>query len=192
MITPERIVPEGTLVAVGGNEDKTADLEVLRTICELPEGGTDVVEIIPTASNYPEEAAEQYIEPFQKLGCTTVNIMDIRDRDAANDPEHVQRILDADVVFFTGGDQLRNAFYSAAETSAVTAGRTSCTARRACCRAAARRRCPGRSNRPRGGCEPGRSSRRSTRYEQPPLRARSTTVAAAGGHGSARHTRRHR
>ena len=107
MISPERIVPQGTLVAVGGNEDKTTDLEVLRTICNLPEGGSKVVEIIPTASNYPEEAAEQYIEPFTKLGCTTVNIMDIRDRDAANDPGHVQRILDADVVFFTGGDQLR-------------------------------------------------------------------------------------
>ncbi|MDX1610782.1 MAG: hypothetical protein R3185_00335, partial [Candidatus Thermoplasmatota archaeon] len=46
----KRITPKGTLVAIGGNEDKSADLEVLATICGLPEGGTDVVELIPTAS----------------------------------------------------------------------------------------------------------------------------------------------
>lgn len=103
----ERIRPRGTLVAIGGNEDKSADLEVLRTICGLPEGGTDVVELIPTASRIPDEAAGQYIEPFTKLGCSTVNIMNVDSRQAANDPENVQRILDADVVFFTGGDQLR-------------------------------------------------------------------------------------
>lgn len=107
MITPDFIVPKGTLVAVGGNEDKTTELEVLRTICGLPSDGADVIEIVPTASRIPEEAAGQYIEPFRKLGCSTVNIMDLRTREAANDPALVQRIIDADVVFFTGGDQLR-------------------------------------------------------------------------------------
>lgn len=103
----ERITPKGTLVAIGGNEDKSADLEVLATICDLPEGGTDVVELIPTASQIPDEAAGQYIEPFTELGCSTVNIMNVDSRQAANDPDNVQRVLDADVVFFTGGDQLR-------------------------------------------------------------------------------------
>jgi cyanophycinase len=107
MIRAKDVVPLGSLVAVGGNEDKTADLEVLRTICALPEGGTKVVEIVPIASRVPEEAAGQYIEPFQKLGVETVNIMDVSSRAAANDAALVQRIIDADVVFFTGGDQLR-------------------------------------------------------------------------------------
>lgn len=107
MIRRKEVVPLGSLVAIGGNEDKTADLDVLRTICGLPEGGTKVVELIPTASRIPDEAAGQYIEPFTKLGATTVNIMNIDGRDDANDPELVQRILDADVVFLTGGDQLR-------------------------------------------------------------------------------------
>ncbi len=107
MIRMERVVPEGTLVAVGGNEDKTTDLEILRSICELPDGGTKVVELIPTASSIPVEAAEQYVEPLHKIGVETVNVMDIQDRSAANDAGNVQRIVDADVVFFTGGDQLR-------------------------------------------------------------------------------------
>lgn len=107
MIAPEHIVPAGTLAAIGGNEDKTTDLEVLRTICALPDGGADVIEIIPTASRIPLEAAGQYLEPFRKLGCSTVNIMDLRDRAQANDPAFVKRVIDADLVFFTGGDQLR-------------------------------------------------------------------------------------
>lgn len=107
MMGPKIQIPQGTLVAVGGNEDKNAELEVLSTILQLPDGGSNIVEIIPTASRIPQEAAGQYIEPFQKLGCKTVNIMDIKSREDAQNPEFVQRILEADVVFFTGGDQLR-------------------------------------------------------------------------------------
>lgn len=100
-------VPKGTLVAIGGNEDKSTELEVLRTIVALPDGRADVIEIVPTASRVPTEAAGQYIEPFRKLGCSRVNIMDLRARGDAMDPAMVQRIIEADVVFFTGGDQLR-------------------------------------------------------------------------------------
>jgi cyanophycinase len=107
MIKPEHFVPKGMLVAIGGSEDKTEDLEVLRTICNLPEGGTKIVEIIPTASRIPEEAAGQYIEPFQKIGVEKVGIMNILTRQDSQREDFVQRILDADVVFFTGGDQLR-------------------------------------------------------------------------------------
>lgn len=106
MITPEHIVPLGTLVAIGGNEDKTTDLDVLRTICQLVDS-FETVEIIPTASRIPQEAAGQYVEPFTKLGAKTVNVMDIETREQGNDPELIQRVIDADVVFFTGGDQLR-------------------------------------------------------------------------------------
>jgi cyanophycinase len=107
MINPEHFIPLGTLVAIGGNEDKTAQLEVLRTIVDLPEGGVKIVEVIPTASQIPEEAGGQYVEPFKKLGVEKVNIMNITDREDGNNPELMQRIIDSDVVFFTGGDQLR-------------------------------------------------------------------------------------
>jgi cyanophycinase len=106
-IKPDFLVPQGKLVAVGGSEDKTDDMEVLKAICELPEGGTKIVEIIPTASRQPAEAAAQYEEPFRNLGVETVGIMDIESRQDANREDFVARILAADVVFFTGGDQLR-------------------------------------------------------------------------------------
>lgn len=107
MNPPQRIVPEGTLVAIGGNLDKSKDMEVLRAIVGLPAGGTEVVEIIPTASKEPEISAKEYADAFGRIGVSSANVMNIQDRVAANDEDFVQRILAADVVFFTGGDQLR-------------------------------------------------------------------------------------
>ena len=104
---PDRTKPKGTLVAVGGNEDKEKDLRVLRMIAGLPEGGTKTVEVIPTASEIPREVGQAYIAAFSKIGIGNVHVMDIQDRHHARDPDYVRRIRECDVVFLTGGDQLR-------------------------------------------------------------------------------------
>jgi cyanophycinase len=99
--------PRGTLVAIGGNEDKEFGKAVLKRVVDLPEGGTEVVEVIPTASSIPRAVADDYIKAFGKLGIKTVNILDIQDRDAADRKEFADRIRACDVAFLTGGDQLR-------------------------------------------------------------------------------------
>lgn len=99
--------PKGALVAVGGNEEKEKDPRVLRTIIELPEGGTNIVEVIPTASSIPDEVADAYRDAFSKLGVKEVRVMDIRSREQAERKDYVKRIAECDVVFLTGGDQLR-------------------------------------------------------------------------------------
>lgn len=106
-MTDSQSKPTGYLVAIGGNEDKEKDLTVLRHIAGLPEGGTKVVEVIPLASQIPHEVAEAYVPAFKKIGVETVRIMHVESRDDARREDFVQRILEADVVFFTGGDQLR-------------------------------------------------------------------------------------
>lgn len=103
----EKGKPQGHLVAVGGNEDKQKDLKVLRHIAGLPVGGTRVVELIPLASEIPQEVARDYLPAFQKIGIDEVRIMHIDSRASARKAEFVDRILAADVVFFSGGDQLR-------------------------------------------------------------------------------------
>lgn len=100
-------LPAGYLVAIGGNEDKEKDLTVLRHIAALPEGGTRVVEMLPLASQIPHEVVESYIPAFKKIGITDVRIMHIDSREDARNPAFVERIRAADVVFFSGGDQLR-------------------------------------------------------------------------------------
>ena len=103
----DRSKPKGALVAVGGNEDKEKDLRVLRIVAGLPEGGTTTVEVIPTASEFPREVGQAYIGAFSKIGISNVHVMDIQERQQARDPEFVRRIRECDVVFLTGGDQLR-------------------------------------------------------------------------------------
>ena len=65
------------------------------------------IEIITTASNIPEEVGEEYINAFAQLDVMNVSVLNIKTREEANAPENVERLRVADVVVFTGGDQLR-------------------------------------------------------------------------------------
>ncbi len=66
-----------------------------------------VIEIITTASQIPDIVGPEYIKAFSHLGAKHVNVLDIFTREQANSDEIVARINAADVVMFTGGDQLR-------------------------------------------------------------------------------------
>lgn len=66
-----------------------------------------VIEIITTASQIPDIVGPEYIKAFTHLGAKHVNILDIFNREQANSDAIVERIKTADVVMFTGGDQLR-------------------------------------------------------------------------------------
>lgn len=65
------------------------------------------VEVITTASQIPELVGHEYIKAFNQLEVTNVNVLDIRNREDAQNPEYLERIRQADVVMFSGGDQLR-------------------------------------------------------------------------------------
>ena len=99
--------PKGCLVAIGGNEDKSSDKEVLRQVLKLPDGGARHVEVIPTASRIPSDVARDYIRAFEDLGVRNVGVIDIRERRDADREEYVKRVHDADIVYMSGGDQMR-------------------------------------------------------------------------------------
>jgi cyanophycinase len=101
------IVPKGLLVAVGGNEDKVQDLYVLRRVVELCEKSSVNIEIITTASELPEEMEEMYSKAFLKIGNTKFQFIHINNRAQAEEEKYLKRIHKADIIFFTGGDQLR-------------------------------------------------------------------------------------
>jgi len=105
---PDRLpAPLGTLVAIGGNEDKEFGKAVLKRVIDLPEGGSETVEVIPTASSIPRTVAEDYVKAFGKLGIKTVNVMDVQDRADAETVKAMNILEDATAVYFTGGDQLK-------------------------------------------------------------------------------------
>ena len=116
------ITPLGKLIAVGGNEDKGTypnprtrrkyylnffELGILKRIV-LETGKLDPqIEVITTASMIPAEVGPIYTGSFAMLNCLKVGIMDIRTPEDARQPEYLERLLAADVVMFSGGNQSR-------------------------------------------------------------------------------------
>ncbi len=110
--------PKGKLIAIGGNEDKGFGTEesytldfiedgILSHVVEQGGGLHARIEIIPTASSIPEDVAQNYIKAFTKLGCTNVGVLTVRSRKKANKSEILERIRQADILMFSGGDQRR-------------------------------------------------------------------------------------
>ncbi|MEJ2882510.1 cyanophycinase [Pedobacter sp. GR22-6] len=64
-------------------------------------------EIITTASLIPEKVGEEYIKAFAQLDVHDVGVLSISNREQANAEENCARLRSADVLIFTGGDQLR-------------------------------------------------------------------------------------
>ncbi|MCE2712939.1 MAG: cyanophycinase [Cryomorphaceae bacterium] len=107
---------KGILIPIGGNEDKgNGDNEmytlefiqngILHHMVRLAGGVTSKIVIIPTASSIPEEVIENYMDAFEKLGCTDVHALDIRTREQSEEPENINLIKEAKAVLFSGGDQ---------------------------------------------------------------------------------------
>ncbi|MCA1770250.1 MAG: cyanophycinase [Halomonas sp.] len=100
-------VAPGRIVAIGGAEDRTSDLEVLKQVFALAPEGNSEVAVIATASSIPDEVLPDYEAAFSRLGASRVHSLSLRDRRQAADPDTVRLIEQSGVIFFTGGDQLR-------------------------------------------------------------------------------------
>ncbi|MEX0608817.1 MAG: cyanophycinase [Balneolaceae bacterium] len=99
--------PKGFLVAVGGNEDKDQDLSVLQKMVSLLDKKELAIEVITTASSIPEQVGAMYERPFAKIGNNKMQAMHIKSRGECEKEEYIERIKAADIIFFSGGDQLR-------------------------------------------------------------------------------------
>ena len=78
-----------------------------RIITESAKHEGSLIEVITTASQIPELVGNEYIKAFGQLNVTNVNVLHIKSREDAGNREYLERIRKADVVMFSGGDQLR-------------------------------------------------------------------------------------
>src|ERR1700740_604420 len=115
--------PKGKLVIIGGSVDRGSftespdDLQrnlkffergiLKRITTESAKNNLSQFEIITTASSIPEEVGDEYVKAFAQLDVHNVGVLNIKTRDEANSQESLERLRKADVVMFTGGDQLR-------------------------------------------------------------------------------------
>jgi cyanophycinase len=94
----------GTLVIIGGREDKTDERLILKTVAAHVRSGTLVV--CTVASEVAEELWEDYRRIFHDLGVQRVAHLQVDQRDGLDHGRYLKILNCASVVFFTGGDQL--------------------------------------------------------------------------------------
>ena len=98
---------KGTLIIIGGAEDKKRDCTILTKVAELSGGREGKLIILTAATEYPSKVGKEYKNLFQRLHVPNIDAMHIETREDADDPEKPQRMESASCVFFTGGDQLK-------------------------------------------------------------------------------------
>ncbi len=96
----------GTLVVVGGAENKDENPVILREIVKLAGGSQARLVVLTVATDQPGESGDEYTKAFQKLGVRDVHVVDVSTREDAVNPDALALIENATGVFFTGGDQL--------------------------------------------------------------------------------------
>ncbi|HMG08034.1 MAG TPA: cyanophycinase [Mucilaginibacter sp.] len=119
------IVPKGKLIIIGGAVDMGSNVTIQehilqpdyikffeqgilkRIITESAKHEGSLIEVITTASQIPELVGNEYIKAFGQLNVTNVNVLHVKSREDAGNREYLERIRKADVVMFSGGDQLR-------------------------------------------------------------------------------------
>jgi cyanophycinase len=97
---------KGTVVAIGGHEDRVGDKHILRAVADrLGQGGKIVV--CTVATEEPHALWEEYESAFRALDVAHVYRLDIESREDAASARAMRTLEDATGVFFTGGDQLK-------------------------------------------------------------------------------------
>ena len=100
-------MPHGTVIVIGGAEDKVRDRVILGRFVALAGGSEARIAVIATASSFGMEAGDRYRSVFTELGAAEVVPLNAVSRAQAND-EHSARIIgESSGIFMTGGNQLR-------------------------------------------------------------------------------------
>ena len=115
----------GKLIIIGGAVDKGSftetDLDknasnnlnffetgiLKRILNESKHKENSRIEVITTASIIPKEIGPEYVKAFEHLNARNIGILDIERREQAADEAVLTRLKAADIIMFTGGDQLR-------------------------------------------------------------------------------------
>ena len=98
---------DGTVIIIGGAEDKVRDRLILSRFVSLAGGPDANLAVISTASSLGHEAGERYRQVFGELGVRRIRTLHAVTRPQANDETAALAIRDATGVFLTGGNQLR-------------------------------------------------------------------------------------
>lgn len=100
-------VAQGPVMPIGGAEDKDGDDDegILQRFIDLAGGNKAHIVVIPTASEKQAEMGQRYVKVFGKLGATSVEVLDVQQREDANADSTIEMLMAASGIFITGGAQ---------------------------------------------------------------------------------------
>jgi cyanophycinase len=96
----------GSLLIIGGHEDKHGDKIILRAFAKKV-GKRGKAVIATVASEQPKALFEEYETALRGLGMHHVHHLSVESRAEAQSESKLRTLDDAVAVFFTGGDQLK-------------------------------------------------------------------------------------
>ncbi|MEB3221879.1 MAG: cyanophycinase [Candidatus Sericytochromatia bacterium] len=96
---------QGVLIAVGGGSENP---ELMSEVLDLARGRASRVAIINTASERPSQSGTSYRRYFQEtLGIAQADVLPLLTREQAYDEAVVEQLGRADLIYVTGGNQIR-------------------------------------------------------------------------------------
>jgi cyanophycinase len=102
---PKLTIAKGTLIIIGGHEEREGEAVILRAVAERAKRGKLVVATLATEE--PEETYREYHKVFTALGVKQMVHLDVSGREDLLQNPRAELMEGASVVFFTGGGQLR-------------------------------------------------------------------------------------
>jgi cyanophycinase len=97
----------GHLVIIGGAEDRTGDMVILRRFVELTDRDDPQIAVLTAASEIPDIVWGRYDEILTGIGVRRRQYVSINAPEDCNDPALIAQIMQSDGVLVTGGDQRR-------------------------------------------------------------------------------------
>lgn len=98
---------KGTIMLIGGGEEKDGNPDVLGAFVEMAGGQDARIALIPTASEEPQDAVDRYSEAFEKIGVARVTPLAGTTRAEVESDKSLQTLRDATGIFISGGDLQR-------------------------------------------------------------------------------------
>jgi cyanophycinase len=99
--------PKGTLIPIGGGEDKSDRIDVLKRVVEETGKKKPKICLITLATGLPEEVAQDYRNAFDHVGTGKIYIIHYKNRIDADTDKNIDKIMNCDAIMFSGGDQLK-------------------------------------------------------------------------------------
>lgn len=95
------------MLIIGGAEDKYNERRILRKFISLAGEEKANILMIPVASDFPEFAADVYIQAFKKLGVVNLKVLRATSRQEVVDADPDSLLDGVTGIFISGGDQMR-------------------------------------------------------------------------------------